>query len=53
MVFFIENHREGSSNQIPFRPQIVNEPFDISVERFLSMLRFENREKLVDLGLDL
>ena len=30
-----------------------NEPLDLPVERFLPLLRFENREKLDDLGLDL
>jgi hypothetical protein len=29
------------------------EPFDMPVERFLASLRFENRGKLGDLGLDI
>ena len=32
---------------------ILKEPFDISFERFLASLRFENRSKLDDLGLEI
>jgi hypothetical protein len=32
---------------------VPKEPFDMPVERFLASLRFENRGKLDDLGLDI
>jgi len=36
----------------PFSTHLrTQEPFDMPVERFLSMLRFENKAKLDDFGL--
>ena len=43
----------GDSIRVLFRPQIENEPLDIPVEWFLSMLRFEQRGKLDQLGIEI
>jgi len=44
--------RTGKST--PFSTHLItNIPLDIPVERFLSILRFENRGKLGDLGLEI
>ena len=51
MVFLKLNHGEGGSEQVRFRPLVENELFDMPVERFLAMCRFENRGKLGDLGI--
>ena len=32
---------------------VLNQPLDISIEQFLSMLRFENKGKLDDLGIEI
>ena len=39
--------------RIPQGPQAKDEPLTIPVERFVSMLRFDSKEKLDDLGLEL
>ena len=38
--------------RIPLGPQGNNKPLTISVERFVSMLRFEHKGKLGGLGLE-
>ena len=45
-----ENPGEGGSSQVPFRPQL--EPLD-DVGRFLASLRFEQRGKLDQLGIEI
>jgi hypothetical protein len=39
--------------RVPLGSSDQKEPFDMPVERFLSMLRFENKGKLDDLGLEI
>ena len=39
--------------QIPLDPLENNKPLTIPVERFVSMLRFDSKGKLDDLGLEL
>ena len=48
--FCPKNHGEGGSEQVRFRPL---EPFDDSVERFFASLRFEQRGKLDQLGVEI
>jgi hypothetical protein len=38
--------------RIPLGPQEKNEPLTIPMERFVSMLRFDSKGKLDDLGLE-
>jgi hypothetical protein len=45
-----ENHGEGGSEQVRFRPQI--EPLD-NIGRFLATLRFDQRSKLDQLGIEI
>ncbi len=45
--------QKRSQVRVLFRPQIENEPLDIPVEWFLSMLRFEQRGKLDQLGIEI
>jgi hypothetical protein len=49
----LKNHGEGGSEHVRFRPQIETEPFDVSVERFLASLRFQQRGKLDQLGIEI
>jgi hypothetical protein len=53
MVFLKLNHGEGGSEQVRFRPQLENELLDKLVEQFLASLRFEQRGKLDQLGLEI
>ena len=41
MIFLPQNHGEGGSEQVRFRPLFENELLDVPVERFLVSLRFE------------
>ena len=52
MVFTI-NHGEGGSEQVRFRPLLENELLDMPVEQFLASLRFEQRGKLDQLGIEI
>jgi hypothetical protein len=46
--------REGSGSElIRYGSHFPKEPFDMPVERFLASLRFENKAKLDDLGLEI
>ena len=56
----MEDHKESltqkrSQVRVLFRPQRRThpEPLSVPVEQFLAMLRFEQREKLVELPIDL
>ena len=54
---FLHISRPGVSNlgvriRIPLGPQEKNEPLTIPVERFVSMVRFDSKGKLDDLGLE-
>ena len=51
-MIFLQNHGEGGSEQVRFRPQIENETLDVPVEWFLYSLRFEQRVKLDQLGIE-
>jgi hypothetical protein len=51
-MIFTQKHGEGGSEQVCFHPQIQNEPLDVPVERFLSMIRFTSEEILKDLPLE-
>ena len=44
--------QKRSMVRVLFRPSDLKEPFDMPVERFFSMLRFENKAKLDDFGLE-
>ena len=46
MWFFLQNHEEGGSIQVPFPPLLEKKLLDMPVEQFLASLRFEQREKL-------
>ncbi|GAF85043.1 unnamed protein product [marine sediment metagenome] len=50
MVIILKNHGEGGSEQVRFRPQL--EPLD-DTGRFLASLRFEQRGKLDQLGVEI
>jgi hypothetical protein len=52
-VFFSDNHGEGGSSQVPFRPLFQKELLDMPVEKFLASLRFHHWGKLEQLGIDL
>ena len=39
--------------RFPASPLAIDEPLDMPVERFLSMLRFEQRDKLAELPIDI
>jgi len=45
--------RPGCSTQVSVGAQVLKNRSTSSVERFLSSIRFENRERLAELGLDL
>ena len=49
-MIFSKNHREGGSEQVRFRPQL--ESLD-DLEGFLGSLRFEHRNKLDQLGIEI
>ena len=51
--FSTKNHGEGGSEQVRFRPFLQNELPDMPVEQFLAYLRFEQREKLDQLGIEM
>jgi len=53
MVFLKLNHGEGGSEQVRFRPLLENELPDMPVEQFLSSLRFDQRGKLDQLGINI
>jgi hypothetical protein len=46
LMVFAQNHGEGGSSQVPFPPLLEMELLDMPIERFLSMLRFEQRGNL-------
>jgi hypothetical protein len=50
MVFLKLNHGEGGSEQVRFRPQ---KSLDMHIERFFASLRFEQRGKLEQLGIEI
>jgi hypothetical protein len=52
-MIFLQNHGEGGSEQVRQGSSAQKEPLSIPVERFFSMLRFENRRKLDDLGIEI
>jgi hypothetical protein len=52
-MIFLQNHGEGGSEQVRFRPQIENEPLDVPVERFLASLRFRQWGKLNQRGIEI
>jgi len=45
-----KNHGEGGSSFVQHRPQ---KSLDMPIERFLTSLRFEQREKLDQLGVEI
>jgi hypothetical protein len=45
-----QNHGEGVSEHVQYRPQL--EPLD-NIERFLASLRFKQRGKLDQLGIEI
>jgi len=49
-MFFSENHGEGGSSFVQHRPQ---KSLDMPIERFLAYLRFEQRGKLDQLGIEI
>jgi hypothetical protein len=51
--FFLEYHGEGGSEQVRFRPLFNKELLDMPVEQFLASLRFEQRGKLDQLGIEI
>ena len=48
-----QNNGEGGSEQVRFRPLPENELLDMPVEQFLASLRFEQRGKLDQLGIEI
>jgi hypothetical protein len=52
-MFLFKNHGEGGSSFVQHRPQVENELLDRHVKQFLAMLRFEQRDKLAELPIDL
>jgi hypothetical protein len=50
IVFILNIIGEGGSEQVRFRPQ---KSLDIPIERFLASLRFEQRGKLDQLGVEI
>jgi len=50
MVFLLQKHGEGGSEHVQYRPL---KALDIPVERFLVSLRFEQRGKLDQLGIEI
>jgi hypothetical protein len=52
-MILTQNHGEGGSEQVRFRPLLENELLDMPVEQFLASLRFDQREKLDQLGIEL
>jgi hypothetical protein len=51
-MIFLQNHGEGGSELVRLGSSAPNEPLNF-IERFLPMCRFENKEKLDDLGLEI
>ena len=49
-MFVPENNGEGGSEQVRFRPQ---KSLGVPVEQFLVMFRFDRRDKLAELPIDL
>jgi hypothetical protein len=47
-MIFLQNHGDGGSSFVQYRPQL--KPLD-DLEGFLASLRFEQREKLDQLGI--
>jgi hypothetical protein len=45
--------QKRSQVRVLFRPQIENELLDVPVERFLASLRFQQRGKLDQLGVEI
>jgi hypothetical protein len=50
---FFQNHEEGGSSFVQLRPPVQLGSNDIPVEQFLSMLRFEHKSKLDQLGVEI
>jgi hypothetical protein len=53
MMVFTQNHGDGGSEQVRFRPLLENELLDMPVEQFLTSLRFEQRGKLDLIGIEI
>jgi hypothetical protein len=51
--FLLTNHGEGGSSFVQHRPLPENELLDVPVEQFLASLRFEQRGKLDQLGIEI
>ena len=49
-MIYLQNHGEGGSEQVRFRPQ---KTLGVPVGRFLASLRFEQRGKLDQLGIEM
>jgi hypothetical protein len=49
-VVFTPESREGGSEHVPLGASVCQRPPTENVERFLSMLRFDSREKVNALG---
>ncbi len=52
-MFLPQNHGEGGSEQVRFRPLFNKELLDMPVEQFLTSLRFQQRGKLDQLGIEI
>jgi hypothetical protein len=48
--YSLEIHGEGGSEQVRFRPQ---KSLDMPIRRFFASLRFDKREKLDQLGIEI
>jgi hypothetical protein len=48
-----ENPGEGGSSQVPFPPLLEKELLDKPFEQFLASLRFEQRRRLEQLGIEI
>jgi hypothetical protein len=49
----LQNYGEGGSEQVRFGPLLENELLDLPVERFFASLRFDQRGKLDQLGIEM
>jgi hypothetical protein len=52
-MIFLQNHGEGGSSFVQHHPPVQLEPLDMPVERFLASVRFENKSKLDQLGIEI
>jgi hypothetical protein len=53
VTYFPFLREERGTEHVRYGSFVSNEPVSIPVEKFLASLRFENRGKLDDLGLDI